>query len=464
MKTSIVWFRNDLRLHDNEALVSAINNSDQVLPIFVFDEKYWAQSKFGHVRTGSFRTRFIIESIENLRQNIRAKGGELMVRSGNPINIFKNLIEEFEVTAIYTSIEVAHEEIELQNQVEKLNIKTHFYHQASLFHPNDLPFDSEEMPDVFTPFRKKVDKRITVRSTFHSPSKIKTPLFTDPGNIPAFHDLNLEEPQTDDRSALAFNGGENAVLDRLQHYFWNTRELLEYKQKRNGLIGADYSSKFSPYLAAGCISPREIYHEVKKFEKEVKSNSSTYWLIFELMWRDFFRFLMVKHKTSIFKITGLWNVHKQWNEPGSYFEKWKLGKTGVPFIDANMRELLHTGFMSNRGRQNVASFLAKDLNIDWRYGADWFESQLIDYDVYSNWGNWNYVSGVGSDPRKERRFNIALQAQKYDKNAEYIKLWVPELNHLDAEKILNWHNYSGSDRKELAPGYPEMIYISEYWR
>jgi deoxyribodipyrimidine photo-lyase len=464
MKTSLVWFRNDLRLHDNEALVSAINNSDQVLPVFIFDDKYWNQSKFGHVRTGSFKTRFLIESVENLRQNLRAKSGELMVRSGNPIDIVKNLIHEFEVSAIYTSAEVAQEEKTLQNQLSDLDIETHFYHQASLFHPDDLPFNSNEIPDVFTPFRKKVDKKIEVREPHQAPSEIKTPLFTNPGNVPDFEELGLEEPKTDDRTALAFNGGENAALQRLNHYFWETRELLHYKQKRNGLIGADYSSKFSPYLAAGCISPRKIYYEVKKFEQEVKSNSSTYWLIFELMWRDFFRFLMVKHKTSIFKITGLWNVRKEWQKPNELFEKWKLGQTGIPFIDANMRELLYTGFMSNRGRQNVASFLAKDLNIDWRYGADWFESQLIDYDVYSNWGNWNYVSGVGSDPRKERRFNIAVQAQKYDKNAEYIKLWVPELNHLDAESILTWHNYSGSDQKEMAPDYPKMIYKNEYWR
>jgi deoxyribodipyrimidine photo-lyase len=190
------------------------------------------------------------------------------------------------------------------------------------------------------------------------------------------------------------------------------------------LIGADYSSKFSPWLANGSLSPREIYYELKKYEEEFGSNESTYWLVFELLWRDYFRFMMKKHRHQFFLQTGI----KPTDSPKKYnnqelLNQWINGNTGVDFIDANMIELKLTGFMSNRGRQNVASYLCNDLKLDWRYGAAYFEQQLIDYDVCSNWGNWAYLAGVGKDPRGNRYFNITKQADNYDSKKQYRILW-----------------------------------------
>jgi len=210
----------------------------------------------------------------------------------------------------------------------------------------------------------------------------------------------------------------------LNDYVWKNQHIATYKETRNGLIGADYSSKFSPWLANGSLSPRLIYQEVKEFERQVTANDSTYWLVFELLWRDYFRFVAKKYGNRIFYQKGIRNKAVHYKNGLLVFEKWRTGNTGNDFVDANMRELLHTGFMSNRGRQNVASFLCKDLNIDWRWGAAWFESQLIDYDVASNWGNWMYVAGVGNDPRQDRYFNLERQASMYDPNYEYRKLWL----------------------------------------
>lgn len=155
------------------------------------------------------------------------------------------------------------------------------------------------------------------------------------------------------------------------------------------------------------------------------ANESTYWLVFELLWRDFFRFMFKKHQTKLFQAAG---ITSEKTIPKSVGEKllntWVNGTTGVGFIDANMRELQLTGFMSNRGRQNVASYLCNDLKLDWRYGAAYFEQQLIDYDVCSNWGNWAYLAGVGNDPRENRYFNIEKQAQDYDKNKAFRNLWL----------------------------------------
>ena len=228
------------------------------------------------------------------------------------------------------------------------------------------------------------------------------------------------------RQAFVFTGGETSGVQRVHEYLFESRSILSYKQTRNGLTGSNYSSKFSAWLASGCISSRQVYQSIKNFEVDIAANESTYWLYFELLWRDYFRLVMKKYGTRLFHLSGIkqkitsWPVHNP-----SLLERWIQGETGNDFIDANMLELRHTGFMSNRGRQNVASYFCHDLKMDWRMGAAYFEQQLIDYDVCSNWGNWAYVAGVGNDPRPNRYFNIDKQANDYDANKSYRKLWIP---------------------------------------
>ena len=205
--------------------------------------------------------------------------------------------------------------------------------------------------------------------------------------------VETKDYQEDERSAFPFSGGENSGLERLQYFLWTSDCVAKYKETRNGLLGRDYSTKFSPWLAAGCLSPRKIFWEIKKYEEKRVANQSTYWVIFELLWRDYFRFVCYKYGDSVFHETGIMNKRLPWSQDKVKFEAWREGRTGVPFVDANMRELARTGWMSNRGRQNVASFLVKDLGLDWRLGAEWFESQLLDHDVCSNYGNWNYAAG-----------------------------------------------------------------------
>jgi deoxyribodipyrimidine photo-lyase len=240
-------------------------------------------------------------------------------------------------------------------------------------------------------------------------------------------DLGLNSFSDDSRAVLPFKGGETEAILRLKHYFFETKSISKYKETRNGMIGADYSSKFSAWLALGSLSPREIYFELKKYEAQFGSNDSTYWLVFELLWRDYFRFMMKKHHFKFFQQNGIQNKGITINKHNILaLQSWIDGQTGVDFVDANMLELKLTGFMSNRGRQNVASYLCNDLKLDWRYGAAYFEQQLIDYDVCSNWGNWAYLAGVGNDPRGNRYFNIEKQAKDYDKDKEYRKLWLAD--------------------------------------
>ena len=238
-------------------------------------------------------------------------------------------------------------------------------------------------------------------------------------------------PPADSRSVLPFTGGASEARGRLKHYFWDTKRLAVYKKTRNGLVGADYSSKFSPWLAHGCISPRRIASEVYRFEDTVEANDSTYWLVFELIWRDYFRFVAMKYGSRIFHRKALKPDSANRGMQRSVFEAWKEGRTKDAFVNANMRELARTGFMSNRGRQNVASYLVHDLGIDWRLGASWFEHMLLDYDPASNAGNWIYVAGVGNDPRPNRKFNTQRQAEMYDGDGKYQTLWSTDVLELD---------------------------------
>ena len=429
MKRSIVWFKTDLRLQDNETLVKAIENSDEVLPVYVLEDNLFEETDFGTKKIGCFRYQFLVESLIDLDTNLRKIGSGLLVVRGKAEVELPKLVKKYNISIIFSKKEVAPEERGLDQKVEKAVWKELcLFEQCStstLYHALDLPFPLKKIPDVFTSFRKKIEKETGVRGVFPMPKKINSPsipslVLPDPSII------GLEKSQMDERSAVPFKGGETEALRRIDYYLFEKKFISTYKKTRNGLIGKDYSSKLSIWLSIGCISPRMIYSQIKKYEEEVESNDSTYWLIFELIWRDYFRFMMKKYKNSYFLKEGIKDKEaiNKYNLNPSVFEKWKLGCTGNSFIDANMKELNLTGFMSNRGRQNVASYFCNELSMDWRYGAAYFEEKLIDYDVCSNWGNWSYLAGVGNDPRGKRVFNIEKQVKDYDPSGHYQNLWL----------------------------------------
>ena len=428
MKTSIVWFKTDLRLHDNEALVKAIAQSDEIIPVYCFDDAHFQTTEYGFKKTGSFRAQFLLESVADLDKNLRGLGSGLIVLKGKPEVEIPKMVKEYKAYKVFAKREVAHEEKETDALVEselfKVRCEFETFSTSTLYHAQDLPFSIKDIPDVFTAFRKKTEKDATIRTVFKKPLEINSPLL-NPIQLPTLSDLGLDEITADTRAVLRFKGGETEALKRMNHYFFETKSISKYKETRNGLIGADYSSKFSAWLSLGCLSPREIYFELKKYEDEFGANESTYWLVFELLWRDYFRFMMKKYHAKFFQLAGIQDKGIKVNKHNiDVLQSWIDGETGVDFVDANMIELKLTGFMSNRGRQNVGSYLCNDLKLDWRYGAAYFEQQLIDYDVCSNWGNWAYLAGVGNDPRGNRYFNIEKQAQDYDKNHEYRNLWL----------------------------------------
>ncbi|MEY4931412.1 MAG: hypothetical protein RI909_2136 [Bacteroidota bacterium] len=428
-KTILVWFKSDLRLADNETWFRACQDGDLVIPVFIFDPRQFKPHPLGFNRVGAFRAQFLLESVGALKQNLASRGSDLIVRIGEPEFIINKIASDYKAYAVYTAQEVTFDEVSIMSKMElglnPLSVSLKQFWTSTLIHEEDIPWPIQRLPDMFTQFRKEVESESKVRAVFPIP-ETKPLSEIDAGLIPALEELGLTQIALDDRSVIDYGGGEEEAWRRLNEYVWKNDLLQHYKETRNGLIGRDYSSKLSLALAYGCISPKSVYHEVKKYEAKRLKNDSTYWLIFELLWRDYFRFVAKKYGSGIFHERGIRNRPVQWKSDREVFEKWRLGETGVRFVDANMKELLHTGYMSNRGRQNVASYLTKDLGINWTFGAAWFESQLIDYDPCSNWLNWAYVAGVGNDPREDRYFNIESQVRKYDPQGIYSSRWMDQ--------------------------------------
>ncbi|NND63383.1 MAG: DASH family cryptochrome, partial [Flavobacteriaceae bacterium] len=405
----------------------AIQNNDRVIGVFCLDPRWRDTDSFGFKKMEKFRANFLLETLQELKTNLEELNISLLILSDTPEEIIPKLITEHHIEHVYFQKEWTAEEAQVEQSVRKqsntTDVKWHSTYDQFLFHPDDIPFEFAEVPKVFTVFRKKCEKYSKVRPRV-TPSKLSEENLLQPTNeIPTLQQLGYEDFETDPRSAFPFTGGENSARKRLNYYFWETKKLSYYKKTRNGLIGKDFSSKFSPWLANGSISARTIFWEIEEYESAVRKNDSTYWLFFELVWRDFFKYISLKHGNQIFKIAGILQKDYKWKSNADLIEKWIHGNTAEPFVNANMIELKETGWMSNRGRQNVASFLAKELNVDWRIGAAYFESMLIDYDVHSNYGNWMYVAGVGNDPR-DRKFNIQSQADRYDPKSKYQNLWL----------------------------------------
>ncbi len=426
---NLIWFRNNLRVADNRSFLKACQGKS-VIAVYFFDPRHYTIGDFGFKKTEKYRAQFLLESVTELKANLLRLNITLLVFHDKPENVLPNLVKEHEIKNIYLQKEWTRDENQVLDAVitkipALVNIEESY--DQFLFHPENIPYAGfENIPQIFTQFRKKCEKYSEVRSIIEIPSSMPENNLRDTNTkTPSLKVLGLTDFEMDSRTAFPFKGGEKQALKRLQEYFWETEKLADYKKTRNGLIGKDFSSKLSAWLANGSISARTLYWEVKRFEKEVRKNESTYWLIFELIWRDYFKYVSLKHGSKIFQVGGILDKDYDWATSDQAKKRWISGDTKEAFVNANMKEIAETGWMSNRGRQNVASFWAKELQQDWRIGAAYFESLLIDYDVHSNWGNWMYNSGVGNDPR-DRKFNIQSQAERYDGQGKFQNLWLQE--------------------------------------
>ena len=430
----LLWFKNDLRLHDNETLVRAIESHQALIPVFIFDTRLFQPLPLGFPKTDQVRLDFLIQSVLNLKNNIEKVGGKLLIRSGDPTTLIPKLIKDYDCSALYLEQEFATEELNTVKAIQKKlpnNISVHKIWGRTLYHLEDLPYSIDKIPLTSKAFRINTTKATTPRPTFETPKRINCPDLSaeDWGELPDLQSFGFEQKNF---AVPYMPGGEDEALKRLEHYLFETEQLTSYRWTRNRSLGLEYSSKFSPYMALGCLSPRTIFEAVKRYEATIKKNQSTWWLIFEIVWRDYITFKLMRFQNAVYSTQGYTSKTLEFTNDQDLFERWCSGQTGIPFVDAHMRQLNATGFMSNRGRVNCSSFMVHDYKIDWTWGAAYFESKLIDYDVASNWMNWH------TQAYQIWYTNPVNQANKY-KAQEFIRKWIPELVDLnDRDVLIPW--------------------------
>ncbi|KAF8540078.1 DNA photolyase, FAD-binding/Cryptochrome [Trichophaea hybrida] len=457
----ILLLRQDLRLHDNplfHALSHKTHHHSHLLQIYIFNPSHIeisgflsspdqkspypeCRSRIGRFwKCGPHRTKFIAESVWDLKQSLKKLGSDLVLRVGPPNEVIERIIREVQeggsadVMGVWMAEAVGSEEKQEEMGVRKAVEK------------EGAEFKSFEDGSYFYGFR-------AAAGPIHNPTTLeglikalKSPL-SDLG-LPGGAPLTLPPIA---KSAHPFTGGETSAKTRV-HHLLSTGAISTYKDTRNGLLGEDFSCKFAAYFAQGCLSARSVHKVMCAFEEGIPwtsvldlnsqnipsplgfgkgENKGTASIRFELLWRDYFRLCALKFGPKVFSLSGYrGDTDYKWKPLGEArdaFSRLQRGCTGMGLVDASMRELYLTGWTSNRARQNVASYLAKRMGVDWRLGAEWYEMLLVDYDMASNWGNWQYNAGVGNDPRGEGRvFNQVKQGRDYDKGGEYIRTWCEE--------------------------------------
>lgn len=465
MRSVLLWFKQDLRLDDHPAL-QAVRGADAVLPLFILDPAQLQPGPLGCRGLGVHRARFLLESLAALDGALRQRGSHLLVLQGRAEQLIPMLVERCHLQEILCLEEIAPQERQqLQRVRDQLgSVALRELTGNGLLRHEQLPCPLAELPTVFTQFRNLVEQGLQVfqpqAAAEHLPPlpEASAALLRP---LPTLSQLGLGEPLSVAASAFPFAGGEAAASARLRDYLWDSQNVRQYQDTRNGMIGSEYSSKLSPWLANGSLSPRRVMAELRRHEAQFGRNESTHGLWVELLWREFFRWTLVRHGAALFRAGGLKATARASRQLDERFPQWCQGRTGMPLVDACMRELAATGFMSNRGRQVVASYLVNDLQQDWRHGAAWFEEHLLDYDPASNWGNWAYLAGVGSDPRHHRLFNALRQARQYDPEAAYVSLWLPELRTVPLH--LRHTPFLLSQLQLSALNYPRLEQIPETW-
>lgn len=445
-KKTLFIFRRDYRLQDNTGLISALRNSKEVIPIFIFTPE---QIKNNPYKSDN-AVQFMIESLKDLDDDLKKKKSRLFYFYDKPHKIVENLLKkDKDIEAVYVNTDYTPYSIKRDTSIMKIcdnyEADFHSFSDCLLNSIKDILTTMGKTYTKFTPYfnkAKKIKVRDEQRNNFNNYTSSRTKL---PGeyksNVDNFYEYNKN---------IAVNGGRKNALKVLK----NIKDFKNYNKERN--ILSINTTKLSAYIKFGCVSIREVYHT---FKEKLGSNND---LIKQLYWRDFYHNIMYaypkvaepKNFNDKYKKIPWITLDKANKKEKEYFNAWKKGETGIPIIDACMRELNETGFMHNRGRLIVASFLTKNLLWSWIEGEKYFSNKLVDIDLSNNNGNWQWVAGSGVDAQPYFRvFNPWTQGKDYDEDCEYIKTWVSELKNVPAKDIHEWYNtYENYDID-----YPEPI-------
>lgn len=423
----VLWLvRDTCRIADNPAFDRAVSEAKRkrasVVALACLEPRRWQQAQFGLARSGPEWRRFRAESLMALRASLEATGGGLWLVAGNPAETIARLLETVNVVSVVTDLPLAPEEEGENADIQALGVQTLAVPTDELFDAAQIITALDQLPSSFTKFRKTIEDKHRAEPLLPIGAPMPGASPKQPWPDPKELADALAHPMGN-RTEVEARGGEAAAKHLWQDYL-ESGALSSYKKTRNAFSGRTHSSHLSAWLAHGCISVREVWHDILVYEQSRGANESTYWLRFELLWREFFRWYARKSGASLFKREGPSRRVLEVTDDRERFDRWCQGHTGADIVDAPMRELHFTGWMSNRARQLVASYLIYEAGLDWRLGAAWFESRLVDFDVASNWGNWAYIAGVGPDPRGGRIFNLELQAERYDPDGRYRRHWL----------------------------------------
>lgn len=410
---SLYWFQGDLRLADNPGLASLEGAEGALLVYLMPLNRPWCNL----TGMGVQRERFLRESLEALIAALAPYGQNLLVLEGSPELVIPDLVRDYRIDVVATSaVPGFYERKSLERLRARLDVPLEVHRANALYDRAALPFALDALPPHFTPFRERVE-------TIDVPEPAPAPDTLPPPPAISFHRVPMLERAV--HMAFPVRGGSVHGERRLRQFVFEERGIERYKLTRNGLDPLDGSSTLSPWLANGCLSARQVCHAIRQFEAAHGRSESSYWLFFELLWREFFLWRAFSDDISLFRLRpggGRKRVAYCTFEPRA-FARWCSGSTDFPLVNALMHQLVATGWMSNRGRQIAASCLINELALDWRYGAAFFEQHLIDYDVASNYGNWQYIAGVGADPRGGRHFDLERQAREHDPNGVFVAKW-----------------------------------------
>jgi deoxyribodipyrimidine photo-lyase len=415
MQPILYWFRNDLRLHDNPALWAAQQTGAPIYTVFVFDELWLSPTSLGFDRCGPQRLAYWQNAVLALQEKLRAMGGDLHIFKGKSTAIIAKLSKQINASAVYASHEYAHEELEMEQAIAR-QLPLNLFWGNMLFLPNEMPYSPQDAPFYYTAFKNKfvgqgasrTETQEIVTLNFHRPQE----------NFHGIDGITLQK-----NNHIIVDAGEEAALKRLND-ITNGHLLDNYIDNRERFDADGITTLLSAHLAVGTLSARRVYNAVNATQSQQPLfDASVTKLNEQLVWRDYYRWLFLRYGKKIFRRTGLRTVTPVMYNDTEAFEKWRLGKTGQPLVDACMAELNQTGLMNNRGRMVASYYLSKVMGVNWLWGAQWFEAQLIDYDVCNNYGNWAYQSGTGTDSRINRRFNLEKQVQRFDPSNNYINHW-----------------------------------------
>ena len=434
----IIWHRNDLRVPDN----AAVSESENGVPLYVFDTRIL---EFASNR----RVQWIIENVRSLKSAYREEGSDLLVRVGKSPKVILEVIEEFSADRVlwnksYTRLGRSRDD-SVKKTLGSNDLGYDVFHDKILHKPDSI-FTNKGTPySVFTYYHKKwvdrdKDNPYDVPDSLHE--------FSDGKNVPTAVELGFDETEI----ALPQPGTEVA-RKTVDNFIENG--INSYSDNRD-IPSKDATSRISPYLSYGIIGVREVWKKTQQAIKENEESIEEFQQ--QLAWRDFYNQVLYHNPELVNTNYKDYENEIEWKNDSEEIQKWKDGETGYPIVDAGMRQLRKEGWMHNRVRMIVASFLTKDLLVDWRKGYSWFKEMLIDHNTANDNGGWQWAASTGTDAQPYFRiFNPMTQGEDYDPEAEYIKKYVPELRNVEESAIHSWNEISDEERMDLAPEYVHPV-------